>query len=150
MKKILLLAFVFGALSAKAQGTVKADSAFYLLDTARTPASDRLWHTYAEGAAKFYELALYSSCSNMLDRPTFGYSGRFQKVETIGEARFRSIRRSSLSELLLHLKEFAAEDSRTKTKAKRKFYLYVIERQHKGYSMVRTELIGSGLTQTTE
>jgi len=149
MKNILLLTFVFGTLGVRAQEAVKADSAFYLLDTVRTPAPDRLWHTYSEGMAKFYELVVYSSCSPMLDRPTFGYSSKYQKIKIIDEARFRSIKKSSLSDLLLQLKQFAEDDKRTKPAAKRKFYLYVIERRHKGYSMIKAELDGSGLTQTT-
>lgn len=146
----LLIALIFGALSAKAQGVAKADSAFYLLDTTKTPVSDRMWHTYFEGLVKFYELTIYSSCTPLLDRPTFAYSTKWQKSEVIDDAGFKSIKKSSLSELLLHLKRFAEQDKETKAELKKVFYLYVIEPHSKGYAIVKTQLVGSGAKKTTD
>lgn len=149
MKKFLLTGLIFAALSTKAQSVVKADSAYYLLDTAKTPAPDRLWHTYSEGLVKFYELTVYSSCSPLLDRPTFGYSSRQQKIEVIDDARFKAIKKSSLAELLLHLKQFADEDNGIKPESNKAFYLYIIEPRAKGYTMIKTKLDGSGPRKIT-
>lgn len=144
------MALVLGGLRAKAQSAAKADSAFYLLDTARTPISDRLWHTYSEGLVKFYELTVYSPFSPLLDKPTFGYSSRYQKPETINEAKFKTIKKTSLSELLFQLKQFAEEDKETKAELKKPFYLYVIERKSNGYATVKTQLDGSGARKVIE
>lgn len=150
MKNIFIIALLFGALGAKAQPAVKADSAFYLLDTAKTPVSDRLWHTYSEGSAKFYELTVYSACSPLLGRPTFGYSSKFQKPETISEVKFKTIKKSSLSELLFQMKQFAQEDQETKAELKKAFYLYFIEPCSHGYNIIKTKLDGSGPRKITE
>lgn len=144
MKKLLLIVLIFAALNTKAQSTVKADSAYYFLDTAKTPVADHLWHTYSEGLVKFYELTVYSSCSPLLDRPTFAYSSRQQKIEVIDDTRFKAIKKSSLAELLLHLKQFAEEDNGIKPGSKKAFYLYILERKSKGYTMMKTKLDGSG------
>lgn len=149
MKKTLLVALVFGMLGVKAQSNVKVDSAFYLLDTTKTLVSDRLWHTYSEGLVKFYELTVYSSSSPLLDKPTFAYSSKQQKTKPISDAEFNSIKKASLSELLFHLKEFAEEDKETKAELKKIFYLYLIEPQSNGYTIVKTQLYGSGPQKIT-
>jgi hypothetical protein len=149
MKKIFLMALVFGVLNVKAQSKVKADSAFYLLDTTKTLVSDRLWHTYSEGWIKFYELTVYSYCSPLLDKPTFAYSSKQQKMKPISDAEFNSIKKSSLSELLLHLKQFTEGDKETKAELKKIFYLYLIEPYPKGYTIVKTQLYGSGPQKIT-
>jgi hypothetical protein len=146
MKNLFLVALVFGVLSVNAQS--KVDSAFYLLDTTKTPVSDRLWHTYSEGAINFYELTVYSYCSPLSDMPTFAYSSKRQKA-WVDNTGFNLITKSSLSELLLHLKRFAEEDKETKAELKKAFYLYVIEPQSKGYTIVKTQLDGSGPQKIT-
>lgn len=149
MKKLFLVALVFGVLGVKAQSNVKADSVFYLMDTTKTLVSDRLWHTYSEGLVKFYELTVYSSCSPLSNKPTFAYSSKQQKARPINDAEFNAIKKASLSELLLHLQKFTEEDKETKAELKKIFYLYLIEPQSKGYTIVKTQLDGSGPRKIT-
>ncbi|MGZ3871598.1 MAG: hypothetical protein ACXVJD_01705 [Mucilaginibacter sp.] len=68
----------------------------------------------------------------------------------MSDTEFNSIKRSSLSELLLHLKQFTEEDKEIKREFKKIFYLYLIEPQSKGYTIVKTQLDGSGPKTITD
>jgi len=135
---IVLISFKLNAQSAK------SDSAFYLLDTSKTIPTDKLWHTYKEGLVKFYQLEIYAVNTELMNKPTFAYSSHYQKPVPLSNDQFKSIKLSSLSELILKLKQFAEADMVLKDDNKKPFYLYLIEHKANGYIMVKTQLDGSG------
>jgi hypothetical protein len=144
MNKIFLIMLVFSAFGANGQNKTKADSAYYLLDTAKTIPSDRLWHTYKQGIVKFYELDIYALYVRLMDKPTFAYSSRFQQPIMLSREQLKLLKISSLSQLILKLKQFAEEDRSLKNEDKKPFYLYIIEPKTDGFTMVKTQLDGSG------
>ncbi|MET3610874.1 MULTISPECIES: hypothetical protein [Mucilaginibacter] len=150
MKIVFLISMFFTTYTVNAQITPKADSAFYLLDTTKTLASDKLWHTYREGLVKFYELKIYASCSELMDKPTFAYSSHFQQPAKLSPDKLKLIKIFSLAELIYKLKQFAEEDKATKYDVKKPFYLYFIEPNSGGYTLVKTQLEGSGPKSITK
>ena len=143
LKSFFAFVLVLGAINVHAQNTYKTDSAYYLLDTAHIPASDRLWSTYSEGMVKFYTLKMYGLCSSLLNEPTFAYNTVRRKAKKISKDELKALRLSSLSELMHTLTKFAEEDGNLQNSSKRPFYLYIIE-YHNGYNIVKTQLDGSG------
>jgi hypothetical protein len=152
IKTLMLLLFLsVNMVELHAQSIVNADSAYYLLDTAKTPASDRLWNTYTEGRVKFYELKVYSACAPLLlDRPTFAYSSNRQTPKPLSKIEFDLIKKVSLFNLLLRLKQFADEDSKIDRRLKKMFILYIIEPSSTGYIITKTQLNGSGPKTVTD
>ncbi|HEK20279.1 MULTISPECIES: hypothetical protein [unclassified Mucilaginibacter] len=150
MKVTIKISFVFLVLiitkasAQNRQASYKADSAYYLLDTSKTLASDRIWHTYKEGLVKSYELEIYAPCLQLMNKPTFSYSSRFQQIKIVNEDVLKSIKILSLPKLIYRLKQFSEEDQDTKSTEKHPFYLYIIEPSSKGFSIVKTQLEGSG------
>jgi len=144
MKRILLIALIFCSFTVNAQNKPQVDSVFYLLDTTKTLPSDILWHTYKEGLVKFYELEIYAPCSELMNKPTFVYSSHSQQLVTISRNQFKSMKIASLSKLIYKLKQFAQEDGAIKQDIKKPFYLYIIEPKSSGFTMIKTQLDGSG------
>ncbi|MGY4538439.1 hypothetical protein ACVW0P_002859 [Mucilaginibacter sp. UYNi724] len=134
----------------QAQNTVLVVSNNYLLDTTKTPATDRLWSTYTEGRVKFFQLNIYSACSPLLlDRPTFAYSSNQQTPKYLSKNEFDLLKKVSLSDLIKSLKQFADEDSKIDIHSKRIFFLNIIEPSSSGYTIVKTQLDGSGPKKVT-
>src|ERR1700744_4972597 len=123
----LLIVLTFNAFAVNAQSKIKADSAYYLLDTSKTQPSDRLWRTYQEGNAKFYKLDIAAIDNLLMDKPTFAYSHSFQQPSILNQAQLKSIKVSTLSELISILNQFAKNDTTMRKGDKKPFYLYIIE-----------------------
>ncbi|MES2267937.1 MAG: hypothetical protein V4520_14345 [Bacteroidota bacterium] len=129
---------------------IALDVSNYLLDATKTPVSDRLWNTYTEGRVKFFQLQIYSTCFPLLlDRPTFAYSSNQQTPKHLSKREFELIKKVSLSDLIKSLKQFADEDSKIDIHSKKVFFLNIIEPSSSGYTIVKTQLDGSGPKKIT-
>ena len=75
----------------------KKDTGYYLIDTAKIPSKDRMFHVGVEGHAKFY--ALICKCYPWNLDPVFTYP-KARKGNTINKESFNKIKTIELKDLI--------------------------------------------------
>ena len=126
MKNLLILsAFILSGLYSKAQNNKQVrDSIYYLLDTANTPANDRMWEIHQENSLVFY--MLQCPCLNFGGEPTFVYN--IKKSHQTEINRLKGIRLITIVDLLKLIKQSEGE------KFNEKHILYLIQPLNRGYT----------------
>ncbi len=150
MKKLIFLFLIFGTIKSIAQTTKKIDSVYYLVDTAKTPVTDRMWDIYSEGPVTFYALQFPCTCPGLMNKPTFAYSKNWKTNRIISPNEFKSVKLTNLPILLQKIKDFAEVDAKTKNDLKTQFYIYLIEPSGYGYAVHKAILDGSGKKVTVQ
>lgn len=113
---------------------VKADTVYYLLDTAKTPINDRMWEIHQE----YPSLKLYTikcSCLQFNNQPIF-VENLGNSEEIINEEKFKTIALLTLPSLIEKAKQLTSNYDLNK-----RYPLFLVERQSKKYIIHRVRLI---------
>ncbi len=105
LASVLFIMCFFGKTFARSQKQI--DSIYFLVDTNRVSANDRLWNIYSEGIYKYY--AIQCPCLKLNGRPTFFHLNE-AKGQVIDHTRLKSIKLINLAALIVRSKQFLDKD----------------------------------------
>jgi len=125
MQKLFFIIIFLSSVNAFAQENKKIDSIFYLLDTVKTPLTDRMWSVEKSSIYKNY--AIQCPCLKNGGKPTFFYDieGKDSGV-LLSKKELKTVKLTSLSTLILKSKLIDSSDRPNYT-------IFLIEPNEKGY-----------------
>ncbi len=132
MKKIIFILLCLYSSNSFAQKGRRTDSVYYLLDTAKTPLNERIWHIDNDGPWKYYTIQCH--CLQYDTEPTFAYDTRKDIPRIFSKKELKSIALINISDLIDSVKK-NLENGR-----KDAYTLFLIEPYKKKYIIHRLNL----------
>jgi len=134
MKKIFLAVLLFCSINASAQKIPETDSVYYLVDTVKTAANDRLWDIHEEYPS-FKVYTIQCPCLQYNRQPSFIYDTKQVKGRVVSKDEFKTIKLSSLVSLIVKAKQFTSDDF------KGKYAIFFIEPAGRQYILYKVRLL---------
>jgi hypothetical protein len=135
MFKKLYFGFVFfSSLCGFAQTRQKIDSVYYLVDTAKIPANERMWDIHEEYPS-FKVYIIQCPCLRYNNKPSFVYNASEVKDYRITRKQLKALKLINLPALIRKVKQFTAGDF------KGKYTIFLVEPAGKGYVYHRVRLL---------
>jgi hypothetical protein len=133
MKKIVIILLYLYSSNAFAQNESTTNPVYYLLDTSKTPISERIWHIDNDGPWKYYTIQCH--CLQYNAEPTFAYDTRKDISRIISKKELKSITLINISDLIDSVKK-NLENGR-----KEAYTLFLIEPYKKKYVSHKLNLV---------
>jgi hypothetical protein len=132
MKKIILIILCYCSINSYAQKSQNVDSVYYLLDTIKTPAKDRIWEIHLEyPSLKIY--TIQCSCLAYDSSPAFVY--RSNEQQTLAKKDIKNFKLISLVKLIGLTKLI------TTKMLDHKVVFFIIEPHGQNYTLSRVHLL---------
>ncbi|MGN8071927.1 hypothetical protein [Mucilaginibacter sp. SG564] len=135
MQKLLFIILFFVSVNAFAQENKKIDSLFYLLDTAKTSAANRMWSINSEKNSIYKNYTIECSCLRYGGKPTFFYNieGKDNGI-FLDKKKLNTIKLTSIRTLIVTSKRIDTTD-------RRDYAIFLIEPNRGGYMMHEVDFI---------